>query len=597
MSSSTFRKVAALVVSIGFACLAILSPDGWYQPASLNSELPAPRFDGAILLRACFILDAALVMAAAYWPRGIVSARQQKTQMAALSEIPGDVSDRVATRVLIAVCVLAVALRIIGLDSGLWLDEISPVVDYGQLSAMKVIATYLGSANHLFNTLLVNESIALFGRHEWAIRLPAALFGMLTIPAIYFVTRIALSRRASLAAAILLTTSYHHVFFSQNARGYTAYLLFSLLSCGLLAGALQRNQRRDWLAYVLISVLNVASLLNSVFVIAAHGIIALARSFEVWRNSRSTELLKSTLVSFFLTGFFAVHIYALVIPQILNVMNTTYKMKSAGFSSPLSKEFIYDLLSGLSPAIAAGAAGIGLLAAVVGMIGLLKLFRSNRVLTAALVLPNILLFIFVIVEQVSVTPRLFLFTLIVAVICAASGIDWTINKVFSRTKPIARNVLLVTAISGTAVLSSLSLIAYYSIPKQDYAIAIKYLQSQRHPTDVVIVAYLAKYGFTYYSRELSVDLDSNTFFIRDEQKFSEIVRRSAGRRVWVVNTFERALRLDLPAMDQALQKDWVVAYRARGTIADGNILIYRSKEPNLRKALGRRRLSAKSQPH
>ncbi len=68
--------------------------------------------------------------------------------------------------------------------------------------------------------------VAIFGAQEWAIRLPSVIFGTATIPAIYWVSRQALSRRASLCVALLLAVSYHHIFFSQNARGYTAYVFW-----------------------------------------------------------------------------------------------------------------------------------------------------------------------------------------------------------------------------------------------------------------------------------------------------------------------------------------------------------------------------------
>ena len=38
------------------------------------------------------------------------------------------------------------------------------------------------------------------------------------------------SRLEAAGAALILTVSYHHIWFSQNARGYTAVLFFVVLS-------------------------------------------------------------------------------------------------------------------------------------------------------------------------------------------------------------------------------------------------------------------------------------------------------------------------------------------------------------------------------
>jgi 4-amino-4-deoxy-L-arabinose transferase-like glycosyltransferase len=161
---------------------------------------------------------------------------------------------------LAAIIALAAVLRCISLGSDLWIDEITTIVDYRNMPTMQVIGSYLRSNNHLLNTLLMKAAIAVFGEHEWSARLPAMLFGVATIPVIYWVARLAMSRLASLGAALLLALSYHHIFFSQNARGYTAYLFFALLSTGALARGLQRDEMRQWALYVVSVVLGFASL-------------------------------------------------------------------------------------------------------------------------------------------------------------------------------------------------------------------------------------------------------------------------------------------------------------------------------------------------
>ena len=81
-------------------------------------------------------------------------------------------------------------LRTHNLGQDLWLDEISPIVDYRRLSAAQVIGSYLRSNNHLMNTLLLKASIASVRTEEWSVRIPAVTVWRLGIPALYWVARL-----------------------------------------------------------------------------------------------------------------------------------------------------------------------------------------------------------------------------------------------------------------------------------------------------------------------------------------------------------------------------------------------------------------------
>ena len=70
------------------------------------------------------------------------------------------------------------------------------------------------------------------------------LFGLASILALYLFGRQVTSASESLLAAALLTFSYHHVWFSQNARGYTGLLFWTLLSSWLLLRALRNGAAR-----------------------------------------------------------------------------------------------------------------------------------------------------------------------------------------------------------------------------------------------------------------------------------------------------------------------------------------------------------------
>ncbi|MBD2437267.1 glycosyltransferase family 39 protein [Nostoc sp. FACHB-110] len=67
---------------------------------------------------------------------------------------------------------------------------------------------------------------------EWVAKLRSlpALFGVATIPAIYWLTRISFSKSTGIIAALIMATSPFAVYLSQEARHYTAPMFFITLS-------------------------------------------------------------------------------------------------------------------------------------------------------------------------------------------------------------------------------------------------------------------------------------------------------------------------------------------------------------------------------
>ena len=70
---------------------------------------------------------------------------------------------RLSIYLLAAITALALALRLIGVNSDLWLDEITTVQIYSQASLLHIIASYTSTNNHLLNTLLVKLAVAWAG--------------------------------------------------------------------------------------------------------------------------------------------------------------------------------------------------------------------------------------------------------------------------------------------------------------------------------------------------------------------------------------------------------------------------------------------------
>lgn len=139
------------------------------------------------------------------------------------------------TRTLILAAVLAVLAavpRLVNLDRlSLYADE--------DLSALVAHSVATGGGGHLPSgfeyrrarplTELMAVSERMFGTSEWVYRLPSALFGALTIPALFLFGRRLVGSGPALLAALLLAVSEWHIGFSRQARMYAPLVLAVVL--------------------------------------------------------------------------------------------------------------------------------------------------------------------------------------------------------------------------------------------------------------------------------------------------------------------------------------------------------------------------------
>ena len=89
-------------------------------------------------------------------------------------------------------------------------------------------------------------SIRLFGSTPFAVRLPAAIVGMLTVPATYWMTRRLWDRRTGLLAAALMAVTLWPVHLGRIGFRVGTLPLVAALGIGSTAGAWRSGSRRDW---------------------------------------------------------------------------------------------------------------------------------------------------------------------------------------------------------------------------------------------------------------------------------------------------------------------------------------------------------------
>ena len=576
------KQVGYLIGGCVLVALGALLPREWYDALPQSREqLPPPPIKGVTLLQIALVLQGLALIWVSTRRWGFVRLPAHELLPQTMAPDDGqDIRRSTSLWLLVAITAGALALRLVRLNADLWLDEITQIFDYRQMPVLSIVTTYISSNNHLLNTLLVKLALAFFGEQEWAVRLSAVLFGVATIPAIYWVSRFALSRRGSLCVAVLLASSYHHIFFSQNARGYTAYLFFSVLSSGLLVKGLQEDRARHWVLYVLTMFLNFASLLDSIFVFASHVLVGVFALLVVKRHGGPPLPLARRLAAVFtITGVLVLNLYITMAPQFYIYSKTVYRDPAAGFS-PFSVEFLRELARGLSAGF-----GTGLLAGlapslVVAAAGLIVLLRRQWALTLALALPGLLTAVFLLVQGLSFSPRFFLLWLPLAMLVAVQGI-YSVVASFSNylrvtTRLFVPRVATILVLTGVAI-SLFSLRHYYSVPKQSYSASLHYIEAQRQPGDPMIAIYLSEHGYRFYGKRFGLKEGEDWFPVRSVESLDSVVSKTRGHPSIVVTTFARALRIRHPDLLARIVEGWRLDRTFPATIGDGEISVWKER--------------------
>jgi mannosyltransferase len=579
-NSTKARRYILVSLGLLFVLTAIVLPTAWYDHIPKSREnLPEPPIKGVTLVRLCFGLEGLFLLYFALTERAGPALGQDDLVLLP-SPMMGGASDIPHPMAWVAAATfLGAALRIHGLNSDLWIDEITTVFDYLNVSTFHIVVSYTASNNHLLNTLLVQGMVHAAGMKEWAIRLPAVLCGIASIPAIYYLARTALGRRESVWAAFLLAVSYHHIFFSQNARGYSALLLWGILGTAFFLRGLTSTQLRYWVFYVLAMFLGVATILYSLFIVAGHGLAFLAACWIQRRQRRPVgPLAVRAVTAWALLGLVSFHLYASSLPQVYVYMQNVYRSPSGGYA-PLSFEYVREMLRGLSVGLGGT---IGVLAALaIGGLGFVTFFRRHALFCLTLILPLIVTASFVLLLNLIVLPRSFLWGLPVACIFAAATAAGLrqVAGTSGRVRGERWRRLIdqsPTAIVGVLILlSAASLPTYYRIPKQPNRASLAWVVAQKKPDDPVVAIYLAEWGVRFYGPRVGLRENESFWAIRSENALQDFENKHPTKTIWLLTTLPRALHLTYPALERHIADRYRCEKTFPATIGGGEISAWR----------------------
>ncbi|MBI4454500.1 MAG: hypothetical protein HY644_01230 [Acidobacteria bacterium] len=439
-------------------------------------------------------------------------------------------------RLLLAILLAAATLRIIGANSEFWFDEIVTVQYSVRLPALEIVSDYTSTNNHVLNSLLAHAAAVTWGERPWVIRLPAVAFGIAAVWAFYFLARAIWPGGVVLAGTFLFALSYPHIFYTQSARGYSAFMFFALLANGLLFrffGAEGGGRKRFYGAcYALALGLGMYALLLMAFVVLGHGCVAV-----ITRCWHALAWLAAGLLM-------ALLLYA---PLALGLVNdlvshpawTGYSLWSRTFWEELRPIWML-LLIGVPPAVAL----------------LLRMVSTKPRVTALLVLPLVFnVALPAAVQTQGIHPRFFIYALSLVYLFLIEGLDWIGQHLISASRII---------VLGLSLTSLAALPRYYSLPKQGFQQALAYINARRGAEDGVVGLALAGKALRYY--------DGNVLLVEDLAQLQQYLGRTR-HRTWVLFTFEKALRQSKPDLYAWVKSATIPQAIFPGTIGDGAVRI------------------------
>jgi mannosyltransferase len=457
--------------------------------------------------------------------------------------------------VLGALALTSLALRVYRLDSTLWLDEISTLREFVQRPFAEILTLFPHGNQHMLYSLMARAAVLTFGESTVSVRLPAVVFGVVSLWPLFLLARRLCSVSEALLCCALLTFSYHHVWFSQNARGYTALLFFATLATHLWLVCLDTNSWKCWAAYAAVVSAGFAAHIGMFFLVSAHVFWWLLSGVRGagWRwRAAGAWIVACTLTLQF---------YALSLPHFLDV----------GMHEP-SPESDWTSITWLIAHSWQGAQrGLGgLVPMILGMamvsLGWHCIYRREPVAAFVTVVPVILVIVTFTLRKQNLFPRYFFFALGFGLLYLVAGAMAISERGFRQWNFRVRRAIGVALVCLMVVASAATLPRCYALPKQDFLGARDYVEGLRGPADDVVTVGLASIAYPgYYAPHWQA--------IETADQLQARIR--SGRAVWLVYTLPAQIRGFHPSIWQLIQAHFRIDRVFPGTLQGGEVYVCR----------------------
>ncbi len=484
---------------------------------------------------------------------------------------------------LVLILALAAGLRLWHLNAPLWHDEIQTLVTHVNLDWGEMLRSYSMNHHYLHN-IAAKLSMALFGEAPWAVRLPAMLFGVATIWATWVLAREIAGAAIAHVTALLLALSYHEIWFSQNARGYTGLAFFSTLGLLFFLRGIRAPDWRTWLSFALCLAGAVFTHLTGAFFFVALGLVWLAVVLlRAARGTLAAPVVRLPFLGFVIGGAITALLYLPILPSLLATVSSVSDTSAVD----LMKEYQNPVWTAFE-AIRTGIGSAGALVPLVGaavlvlcILGAVSLHRAAPLFAPSVALHILLTTALLMAVGMRIWPRFYFVDIGFLLILIVAGVRLccTVLGRIAGGERVSR-ALWITGVVLMALISAWLAKRNYDFPKQDLAGAYAFVEAERKPGDRAIALGYAGQNFAHYGGDWPV-------VYTDEEYRAAMAAPGA---VFVVAGFPERVFRDIPqfaadiglgdgtdvcAADRPAPTVLKIARCFGGTLGDGNVLVFR----------------------
>lgn len=477
-------------------------------------------------------------------------------------EAPSPASAR-SLWILVALLALAAVLRLRALGQGLSFDEIDTLVHYARRPLAQIATTFDSQNQHLLYSLCARVAVLVFDDEAFAVRLPAVVFGVASIWALFHFARLVTGEREATAACALLTVSYHHLWFSQNARGYTGLLFFTLLGSASFLEMLRAREPRGLaqpITYGVCMALGALTHATAVISVVAHFAIWLA--LVVRPRSRAAGANRwQPFWGFAFAASITFTLYAWVLPQFVEtLLAPTLPGKATEWKDPLW--LARELLDGLARGVPGGMPLIGI-GAVLALVGVVSYARQGLAVLATFLLGAALMAGALIATHHNLWPRMFFFVAGFAVLIALRGVAESV-RFLVRKRSSTRARAWTTAAFVLACVASAASLRFVWAPKQDFEGALAFLEAEQREGDAVVTVGMTTLPYTELYGKNWPAVDNADALASLE---------ALHRRTWIVYTTPTHMQAAFPDVWKRVRESYREAGVFWGTLAGCEVLV------------------------
>lgn len=206
-------------------------------------------------------------------------------------------------KLLFIIIVIGSILRFYHLDyQSVWLDEIHTLNEANPSTPFSELYTKIKEGEQMpplyFYTVYFLFKI--FGYTTIVVRVYSALLGAFSLYALYLLGYELYSKRVGLIASFFLSVNYFHLFYSQEARPYSFFMLFSILSFYWLVKFIKRPTYKTSIYYGIFSALMIYGHFFGLFALFSQYIILLL-FLLLHNNKQKIDFIKKAIVSALIT--------------------------------------------------------------------------------------------------------------------------------------------------------------------------------------------------------------------------------------------------------------------------------------------------------